>query len=206
MSSSTAEPATTLSTDAPKSPDARARRVLLIGLGFAVVVALGGWGTAGYLYFVALPDVATAHKVAYALELVDRFGDSPAHQVYMQLADDMKPWWDQIDEMQRKIATATDDDVREKLIAQRDETLVTFIHEHYLSNRIDMLITSFGQFNRCLDIGACDEDALRKSISIDVKRIYRTFRPYIEAVRASNEPGREYFGRDLEDLFFRFVG
>jgi hypothetical protein len=182
----------------------RARRLVGIGLGVAVLTAIGGWGAAAYLYFVVVPDTATAHNVAYSLELVDRFGESPAHQVYMQLGDDMKPWWDQIDEMQRQIASATDDDAREKLIAKRDETLISFIHEHYLSNRIDMLINSFGQFNRCLEINACDEDALRKSISIDVKRIYRTFRPYIESVRA--QPGKADFGRDLEDLFFRFVG
>jgi hypothetical protein len=175
-----------------------------IGVGATVIAALAGWGAAGYLWFVAIPEVATTHKVAYTLELVDHFGDSPAHDVYMQLGDDMKPWWDQIDALQRQIAATTDDDAREKLIATRDQTLIAFIHEHYLSNRIDMLINAFSPFKRCLDIDACDDDALRKSIAIDVKRIYRTFRPYIEAVRA--QPRKDDFGRDLEALFLRFVG
>jgi len=178
--------------------------MLRLGFGLTLAAAIGGWGTAGYVYFVAMPEVAGAHKVAYALDLVDRFGESPAHQIYMQLGDDMKPWWDQIDETQRQIAAATDDAAREKLIAARDETLIGFIRGHGLSHQIDQLISAFGTFNRCLAIAACDEDALRKSISIDVKRIYRTFRPYIEQIRT--EPGRDDFGRDLEDLFFRFVG
>ena len=166
--------------------------------------AVSGWGAAGYLYFITIPNVADAHKVADTLDMVDRFGSSPAHDVYMQLGDDMKPWWDQIDEIQRQIAAATDDNVREKLIAQRDQTLITFIHDHALSNRIDLLINSFSQFDRCLNVDACDEEALRKSISIDVKRIYRTFRPYIESVRTSGVPGkdqvRQRTGRSLLPL------
>jgi hypothetical protein len=118
----------------------------------------------------------------------------------------MKPWWDEIEDMQRQIAATTDDDARAKLIATRDETLLTFIRDHDLAARIDMLIASFNSFKRCLDVDACDDDALRKSISIDVKRIYRTFRPYIESLRASGKPGSGDFGRDLEDLFFEFVG
>ena len=204
--SSTAEPTTRRVTETPKNAFVRAGRLRQLGFGVAIFAAISGWGAAGYLYFVALPTAASAHKIADTLDLVDRFEESPAHDVYMQLGDDMKPWWDQIDDMQRHIAATADDGAREKLIAQRDDTLITFIHAHLLSSRIDMLIGSFNQFNRCLAIGACDEDALRKSISIDVKRIYRTFRPYIESVRASNQAGKDDFGRDLEDLFFRFVG
>lgn len=83
--------------------------------------------------------------------------------------------------------------------------LMDFIAQHRLTADIDLLINSFDQFQRCLQIAACDEDALRKSIAVDVKRIYRTFRPYIQTERESGRPGTEDFGRDLEDLFFRFV-
>jgi hypothetical protein len=171
----------------------------------AGAVAAVGWCTAAYLYFVAMPDAIDAHKVAYTLELVERFGDSPAHQVYMKLSDDMKPWWDSIEETQRQIAATTDESAREKLIAKRDETLIVYIRTHYLANQIDLLINSFSRFNRCLALNACDQDTLKKAISIDVKRIYRTFRPYIESVRGSGRAGTDDFGRDLEDLYFRFV-
>lgn len=174
------------------------------GVAAGAVAALG-WCTAAYLYFVAMPDAIDAHKVAYTLELVERFGDSPAHQVYMKLSDDMKPWWDSIEETQRQIAATTDESAREKLIAKRDETLIAYIRTHYLANQIDLLINSFSRFNRCLALNACDQDTLKKAISIDVKRIYRTFRPYIESVRASGRAGTDDFGRDLEDLYFRFV-
>jgi hypothetical protein len=190
---------------AQKAADRRSWRLMLAGLIVTAVVACVGWATAGYLYFFALPDIANAHKVAYTLELVDRFSESPAHQVYMQLSDDMKPWWEAIEDMQRQIAATTDDDAREKLISNRDATLIAFIREHYLANRIDMLINAFGSFKHCLDVDACDDDALRKSIAIDVKRIYRTFRPYIEFVRASGKHGADEFGKDLEGLFFRFA-
>lgn len=183
----------------------RKRTLWTIGGVAAGAVAVAGWGTAAYLYFVAMPNAIDAHKVAYTLELVERFGDSPAHQVYMKLSDDMKPWWDSIEETQRQIAATTDEATREKLIAKRDETLIAYIRSHYLANQIDLLINSFSRFNRCLTLNACDEDTLKKAISIDVKRIYRTFRPYIESVRTSGRAGTDDFGRDLEDLFFRFV-
>lgn len=203
---STAEPVAAKKPKVVPALTERARRYGVVGGALAAVLAVGGWGTAAYLYFVSMPAAMNAHKVAFTLELVERFGDSPAHQVYMKLSDDMKPWWDSIEDMQRQIAATTDDAAREKLIARRDETLITFIREHYLSNQIDLLISSFSRFNRCLAVNACDEDTVRKSISIDVKRIYRTFRPYIESVRASGRAGTDDFGRDLEDLFFRFVG
>ena len=174
-----------------------------LGLQAALVAAVGGWAAAGYLYFIAMPALVNTHKVAYTLDLIDHFEDSPAHQVYMQLGDDLKPWWDQIEELQRKIASATDDDARAKLISDRDETLIAYLNQRSLTSQTDLLINAFSPFKRCLDVDACDDDVLRKSISIDVKRIYRTFRPYIEAVRS--QPGKESFGRDLEDLFFRFV-
>ncbi|MDR3493712.1 MAG: hypothetical protein P4L82_03830 [Ancalomicrobiaceae bacterium] len=191
--------------DGPQAnaPEVRGLRLLPA---LALLFGLSGWATAGYLYFVSLPDAASMQKVAYALDLVDRFGDSPAHQAYMRLGDEMKPWWDGIDELQRQIAATGGEDARATLIAKRDATLLKFIHDQHLDGDIDLLVASFDQFERCLQVGACDEDTLRRSISVDIKRIYRTFRPYIQSVRESGKPGDEDFGRDLEDLFFRFVG
>lgn len=172
----------------------------------ALILGLSGWATAAYLYFVAIPSAASQQKVAYALDLVDRFGDSQAHQAYMRLGDEMKPWWDGIDELQRQIAATASEDARAILIAKRDAMLLKFIHDQNLATDIDLLVASFDQFERCLHVDACDEETLRRSISVDIKRIYRTFRPYIQTVRDSGKPGAEDFGRDLEDLFFRFVG
>jgi hypothetical protein len=178
-------------------------RAMLAGL--ILVFALSGWAAAAYVYLVRLPEAANAQKVAYALDLVDRFGDSPPHQAYMRLGEELKPWWTEIEDLQRQIANAPNDDARAPLINHRDQMLMEFIAQHKLSTDIDLLISSFDQFQRCLQIAACDEDALRKSIAVDVKRIYRTFRPYIQSVRDSGRPGAEDYGRDLEDLFFRFV-
>ncbi len=170
------------------------------------LAAVAGWGMAAYLYFVQLPAVADTQKVAYALSLVDRFADSAPHQAYMRLGDSMKPWWDQIEDLQRQIAAAPTDEARVALITHRDEMLIAFIKEHNLGNDIETLINSFDEFARCLSIDACDEEALRKTIGVDVRRIYRTFHPYIQSVRESGRPGMQEFGHDLEELFFRFVG
>lgn len=203
---SSAQPVSAKNPKPTSAMSQRKRTVWMVGGVAGGIVGVAGWCAAAYLYFVAMPDAIDAHKVAYTLELVERFGDSPAHQVYMKLSDDMKPWWDSIEETQRQIAATTDEDAREKLIAKRDETLIVYIRAHYLSNQIDLLINSFSRFNRCLALNACDQETLKKAISIDVKRIYRTFRPYIESVRTSGRAGTDDFGRDLEDLFFRFVG
>ena len=192
----------------PTSPRSTGRRSVPMIAAFAAVLAFGslGWGVAAYVQFVELPRVANSHRVAYTLDLVDRFGDSAAHQAYMRLGESMKPWWEQIDELQRQIANTSQEEARATLIAHRDEMLLAFIREHKLEADIDLLVGSFDIFARCIAIEACDEDALRKSVGVDIKRIYRTFRPYMQSVRDSGRPGADDFGHDLEDLYGRFVG
>ncbi|TBW34508.1 hypothetical protein EYW49_18145 [Siculibacillus lacustris] len=190
--------------DAPPAPRLDTGRVLRIAA--VVVVALGGWAWGAWQHFVVLPRSADIARIGTALDLVDRFVDTPAHVAYVQLADDMKPWWDQIDDLQRRIQAEGDDGVRDGLIAERDASLVAFVREHRLGDKIDLLIGSFDEFTRCLDTARCDEDTIARAISIDVKRIYRTYRPYILHRRGDGRPEDRDYGHHLEDLYFRLVG
>lgn len=174
-------------------------------VGAIAVFALAGWGWGAWEHFVVAPHVKDLARVTYTLDLVDRFDDTEAHRAYIQLALDMKPWWDQIEDLQRRIQSTTADDAREALIAERDASLLAFIREHQLAPRIDVLVRSFDEFIRCLDTRVCDLDVLDKALGIDVKRIYRTFRPYILARRAQGGADATY-GKELEELFFRFIG
>lgn len=174
-------------------------------VGVIAVFALAGWGWGAWEHFVVAPHVKDLARVTYTLDLVDRFDDTEAHRAYIQLALDMKPWWDQIEDLQRRIQSTTADDAREALIAERDASLLAFIREHQLAPRIDVLVRSFDEFIRCLDTRVCDLDVLDKAMGIDVKRIYRTFRPYILARRAQGGADATY-GKELEELFFRFIG
>lgn len=171
----------------------------------AIVFAGVGWGLAGFEHFVAVPRAENTAKVAYALDLVDRFDDTPAHHAYVDLASDMKPWWDEIADLQHRIQTTRDDLARDALITERDTSLVTFVERHGLAAKVDLLVGSFDMFTRCLVAEACDEAIVEQAISIDVKRIWRTFRPWVLHRRGASETDRAY-GRDLEDLYFRFVG
>ena len=199
-------------TSEPRSP---AATVVLSGLrlgppwlriGVVAAVALGGWGWGAWEHFVAVPRVHDVARITYTLDLVDRFDDTEAHRAYVELASDMKPWWDSIEDLQRRIQAASDDDSRDVLIAQRDASLLAFINDNGLAARVDLLVGSFDEFTRCLNAKVCDQDVLDKAIGIDVRRIYRTYRPYILSRRNDGKPEDRDYGRDLEDLFFRFVG
>jgi hypothetical protein len=170
------------------------------------VIGAGGWAWGAWEHFVVLPNSADVTRIATSLEVADRFADTPAYRAYLELADDMKPWWDSIDDIQRRIQAATDDDARDALIAERDASLVNFVTDHRLIDKIDLLIGSFDEFTRCLDTSRCDEETIARAISIDVKRIYRTYRPYLLHRRADGRPEDRDYGRHLEDLYFRFVG
>ena len=172
--------------------------------GAIVVVSLAGWAWGAWEHFVATPHSRDVARATYSLTLVDRFADGEAHRAYVQLASDMKPWWDRIEDLQRRIQATTADEAREALIAERDASLLGFIDERGLGPKIDRLVRSFDEFLRCLDTEVCDQDVLDKAIGIDVKRIYRTFRPYILAKRNGGN-GDPAFGKELEELFFRFL-
>ncbi|TPQ50387.1 hypothetical protein C2U72_13725 [Prosthecomicrobium hirschii] len=161
-------------------------------------------GVDGVHFAVWAPN---AQRVSVALDLVDRFSDGDAQRAYVKLSDDLKPWWDMIQDQQRKIMAATVESEREALIASRDELLLAFIRDHNLAAPIDQLVDSFEPFDRCLTVHACDEDVIRRSIAIDVKRLYRTFKPYIQAKRDAPKPEErdKDFGKGLESLFFRFL-
>lgn len=171
----------------------------------ATLIAVGGWSWAAYEHFVRVPAAENNARVAYALDLVDRFDDTAAHKAYIDLATEMKPWWEAIEDLQRRIQNAPNDDMRDALIAERDASLITFVDGHDLAPKIDLLIGSFDMFTRCLVVSVCDETAIERAISIDVKRIWRTFRPWV-LHRRTTLPGDRAYGRDLEDLYFRFVG
>ena len=171
----------------------------------AILFASVGWGLAGFEHFVAVPRAENTARVAYALDLVDHFDDTPAHRAYVDLATDMKPWWEAIEDLQHRIQTAHDDAARDALIAERDASLIAFVESHGLAGKIDLLIGSFDTFTRCLLAAVCDEAIVEQAISIDVKRIWRTFRPWVMHRRGAGDGDRAY-GRDLEDLYFRFVG
>ncbi len=174
-------------------------------IGAIVLMAVGGWAWGAWEHFVAAPRIRDVARVTYTLDLIDRFDDTEAHKVYVQLATDMKPWWDQIEDLQRRIQATPGDEAREALITERDASLLTFIKDRDLAPRIDLLILAFDEFVRCLDTAVCDQEVLDKAIGIDVKRIYRTFRPYI-LMRRSNGGADATYGKDLEDLFFRVLG
>lgn len=182
----------------------RVRRVA--GFGGLAVFALGGWVWAAWAHFVEVPRTANTARVTYALDLVDRFADTPAHHAYIELAADMKPWWDAIEDLQRRIQAARTDEERDELIAERDASLVKFVQDQKLAAKVDLLIESFDTFTRCLVAHVCDEEVVAGAIAIDVKRVWRTFRPYILHRRNAPEGAGRSFGRDLEDLYFRFVG
>jgi hypothetical protein len=167
------------------------------------VVALGGWAWGAWEHFVAAPRTQNIVRITYTLDLIDRFDDTDAHKAYVQLASDMKPWWDRIEDLQRLIQATPGDEAREALIAERDASLLAFIKDQNLGPKIDLLTGAFDEFIRCLDTAVCDLDVLDKAIGIDVKRIYRTYRPYILMKRAGGDAG---YAKDLEDLFFRFLG
>ena len=185
--------------------DTRPRALGRAGVAALVALAAGGWGLAGWQHFVALPRAESTARVAYALDLVDRFDDLPAHRAYVELAADMKPWWTAIEDLQHRIQTATGDDQRDQLIAERDASLVGFVETQKLSGKLELLVASFDMFTRCLTAQVCDEATLERAISIDVKRIWRTFRPWILHRREAGEASRG-FGRELEMLYLRFVG
>jgi hypothetical protein len=174
-------------------------------IGAVALVAAGGWVWGAWEHFVAAPRTRDVARITYTLDLIDRFDDTEGHKAYIQLATDMKPWWDQIEDLQRRIQAASGDEAREVLIAERDVSLLTFIKERDLAPRIDLLMHAFDEFGRCLDTAVCDQEVLDKAIGIDVKRLYRTFRPYI-LMRRANGGGDATYGKDLEDLFFRFLG
>ena len=187
--------------DAPAAPRSDLRRLALLA-----AVAAAGWGVAAWQYVVVLPRAASTARVSYALELVDQFDDTPAHLAYVQLSSDMKPWWDQIEDLQRKIQSAGDDETRDRLIAERDASLVGFVRDRGLAGKVDLLVASFDTFTRCIAAEACDADIVQKAMAIDVKRIWRTFRPWILDKRANGRAEDKDFGRPLEELYFRFVG
>ena len=198
---------TEISSTAPTAPRRRAVKLhpaTVFGIG---VFALAGWGVAIWERFVELPQASNAQRVSVALDMVDRFSDGDAQRAYVKLSDDLKPWWDMIQDQQRKIMAATVESEREALIASRDELLLAFIRDHNLAAPIDQLVDSFEPFDRCLTVHACDEDVIRRSIAIDVKRLYRTFKPYIQAKRDAPKPEErdKDFGKGLESLFFRFL-
>lgn len=178
------------------------KRVMAVG----ALVALGGWAVAAWEHLVVLPRAMNTAKVAYALQLVDQYDDTPAHLAYVQLSSDLKPWWDEIEPLQRRLQEAKDDDARDGLIAERDASLIVFLRDHGLSAKVDLLVASYDVFSRCLAAAACDDETIQRSIAIDVKRIWRTFRPWILEKRASGKAEDKDFGRPLEDLYFRFVG
>ena len=178
------------------------KRMVAVG----ALVAAGGWAWAAWEHFVALPRAMNTAKVAYALQLVDQYDDTPAHLAYVQLSTDLKPWWDEIEPLQRRLQEAKDDETRDGLIAERDASLIVFLRDRGLAAKVDLLVASYDVFNRCLAAAACDDETIQRSIAIDVKRIWRTFRPWILEKRASGKAEDKDFGRPLEDLYFRFVG
>lgn len=205
MSTGTTETTSSTSLLPTSAPRRWLRSAPLRGTVIAAVAA-AGWGWGAWEHFVVNPRAQDIARITYTLDLVDRFDDAEAHKAYVQLASDMKPWWDSIEDLQRRIQAAPGDDIRDQLIAERDASLLVFVRDHDLEPRIDLLIGSFDEFTRCLNAKVCDQDVLDKAIGIDVRRIYRTYRPYILAKRTSGRPADHDFGRDLEDLFFRFVG
>ena len=192
--------------DRPMSLTSASTRPSRLGATAIVVVAVGGWIWGAWEHFVVVPQATNTARVAYALELVDRFDDTPAHLAYVQLASDMKPWWDSIDDLQRRIQAAENDEARDMLISERDASLAAFIQDKKLGDKIDLLINAFDTFTRCIAAEACDAEIVQRAIAIDVKRIWRTYRPYILNRRASERPEDKDFGRPLEELYFRFVG
>ncbi len=171
-----------------------------------VLVALSGWTWAAWEHLVVLPRAVSTAKISYALQLVDQFDDTTAHLAYVQLSSDLKPWWDEIEPLQRRIQTAKDDEARDGLIAERDASLIVFLRDHHLTDKVDLLVASYDVFTRCLAAAACDDETIQRAIAVDVKRIWRTFRPWILEKRASGKAEDKDFGRPLEELYFHVVG
>ena len=171
-----------------------------------VLLALSGWSWAAWEHFVVLPRAMSTAKISYALQLVDQFDDTNAHRAYVQLSSDLKPWWDEIEPLQRRIQAAKDDDTRDGLIAERDASLIVFLRDHRLTDKVDLLVSSYDVFTRCLAAAACDDETIQRAIAVDVKRIWRTFRPWILEKRASGKAEDKDFGRPLEELYFHVVG
>jgi hypothetical protein len=191
---------------ATEGEDARPARAVALRTGAIAgltAFALLGWCAAGYLQFVELPRARVHTRAAATLELVDRFYDSPAEQAYARLSEALKPWWSAIEETQRKILAAASDEEKTPLIQKRDEDLIAFIRSHRLDGDIDLIVSAFDQFTRCIRADVCDEEILRGTIGIDVRRLYRTFKPWIQSQR---EAGDRDYGRPLEELFFRVIG
>ena len=170
-----------------------------------LLIALTGWGTYAFDTLFGA-DVATERQqIAYTEDVLSTFQLSPGYRAYTDLATALKPWWDEIRPIQTSILETGDDARKAELIAARDQSLITFLKARDLTAPADSLIRSFARFSRCLDTDLCHRDLLRRSIEIDVKLIYRTFRPYIRAVRERGGVERS-FGRGLETLYYDLVG
>lgn len=170
-----------------------------------LLIALGGWGTYAFDKLFSA-DVATERQqISYTEDVLSTFQISPGYRAYSDLATALKPWWDEIRPLQTSIMETGDDARKAELIAERDQSLITFLKTRELTAPADSLIRSFERFSRCLDTDLCHRDLLRRSIEIDVKLIYRTFRPYIRAVRERGGVERS-FGRGLETLYYDLVG
>lgn len=175
-------------------------------LAAAAVVALGGWAWGAWEHFVAVPQASETARIAHALQLVDRFDETAGYRAYVELANDMKPWWTAIEETQRRIQAAANDEERDRLIGERDASLIAFVEKQGLTAKVTAVVGSFDTFARCLAATACDEGVVERAIAVDVKRIWRTFRPWILDRRARAGDGDPALGRELEGLYFRFVG
>ncbi|MEJ1157881.1 DUF4760 domain-containing protein [Prosthecomicrobium sp. N25] len=203
----TSRPADISKTEQPLRPGRVAglrRPAAVLGL---TLFATAGWGWAAYERFVEVPHAAARQRVATSLDLLDKWADGEAQRAYVKLSEELKPWWTMIQDQQRRIMAARSDQERDALIASRDDLLLAFIREHDLAASVELLVDAFDQFDRCITLDACDEEIIRKSIAIDVKRIYRTFKPFIQARRDTDNTGErdKDFGKGLEDLFFRFL-
>lgn len=201
---------------APKSasvPEAEAEERALAPLGapvgwrdlLLVAVAVAGWAAFAFDQAHDAGVASERRRIAYTEDMLDNFAESQANEAYRALSAALKPWWDAIRPLQGRILAAASEEEKSRLIAERDASLVAFVRANRLDGQIAALLGYFERFNRCLQTELCDADILRRSIEIDVKLIYRTFRPWILAVREA-DPRADQFGRDLEALYLRFLG
>ncbi len=170
-----------------------------------LLVALTGWGVYTFDKLFGADVAAERQQIAYTEDLLSTFQVSPGYRAYTDLSSALKPWWDAIRPLQSSIMETGDDARKAELIAERDQSLIAFLRSRELNGPADALIRSFERFSRCLDTDLCHRDLLRRSIEIDVKLIYRTFRPYIRAVRERGGVDRS-FGRGLETLYYDLIG